>query len=69
MTPTPADLLLIHADAISAGGITDMTGYTGDAGVLASRIRMGQLLRKRPGLCLRALVEEWDKERIVRELY
>lgn len=64
-----ADDLLIHADAIRGLGIVDPSGFKGDVGQLASKILIGMALRKRPALCLRALVEEWDMQRIIRELY
>ena len=66
---TAAEYLLICSDALKVHGIVDMTGIEHDIGKTCARIKIGQQLSKRPAVCLRAIVEEWEPSRIVRELY
>lgn len=63
-----AEILIMIADEILKPhdrlvGVVDGPEHTIAVATLALR------LRRNPGVALRALMEEWDRQRIVRELY
>lgn len=64
-----ADRLIDIANSISPSRIT-LVEYCGDRD--AARLALmvtGMKMRKEPLLALRASVEDWDVERIIREVY
>lgn len=62
----PAEILLFYESALRGREIKDASGFSD---VAIPRIALGKALKARLGLCLRALVEDWPADRIVRELY
>jgi len=66
---TAAESYLLHAEALRSPGVLDLSGYSGDVGKLAARIVLSRALELRPSMALRAIVEEWGPDRIVREIY